>query len=160
MLLSQASRYGLKGLVFLAQQPAGTVVLLGDIASAEDLPRSFLAKIFRRLARHGVVRSSRGAVRGYSLARPPKRIQVRELLEVIEGPDIATRCPFWDQGCTDDNPCVFHEQHRGGAQGVMRAVMEQTLEDLVNGGAASRSGARREGLRKLQRSRKRQFFGK
>lgn len=153
MLLSQASRYGLEGLIYLAQKPAGTVMVLSDIAVADNLPRFFLAKIFRKLTQHGLLRSSRGAVRGYALARPPEKIRVQQVLEAIEGPDIARRCPFWDQSCTDKTPCIFHERCKKPSEGMMGAVMEQTLEDLVRG-AASRSRARQRSLRKLQRSKK------
>ena len=153
MLLSQASRYGLEGLIYLAERPEGTVMVLGDIAVADDLPHFFLAKIFRKLTQHGLLRSSRGAVRGYALARPPGKIRVQQILEAIEGPDIASRCPFWSQVCTDKTPCVFRERCRKPSEGMMGAVMEQTLADLVKGSAA-RSRARRRSIKKLARGKK------
>jgi Rrf2 family protein len=139
--------------MYLAERPPGTVMVLGDIAVADNLPRFFLAKIFRKLTQHGLLRSSRGAIRGYALARPPTKIRVQHILEAIEGPDIAKRCPFWSQVCTDRTPCIFHERCRKPSEGMMEAVMEQTLEDLVKSSAA-RSRARRRSIKKLAQTRK------
>lgn len=107
---SRESEYGLKGLLFLAKQPPGSILLLFEIAKASGLPQSFLAKIFQKLVHHGVLRSFRGAIRGYALGRPPKEISIREILEAIEGPDLFGRCIFWNNQCGNENPCPLHER--------------------------------------------------
>ena len=69
MKLSRESLYAIEGLFVLAAKPLGTVMLLRDIAEARRIPPTFLAKIFQKLNRADIVASSRGAVRGYALAR-------------------------------------------------------------------------------------------
>ena len=54
MQLTRESEYALIGLSALASEPVGSVVSLAAIAEAKDLPRTFLAKIFQKLARHGI----------------------------------------------------------------------------------------------------------
>src|SRR6266496_4123522 len=67
MQLTRESVYAIQGLAFLAQQPSGGAVALADVAATQNLPRSFLAKIFQKLARHGVLAAGRGPASGYVL---------------------------------------------------------------------------------------------
>lgn len=132
MRLSREAEYGLRGLLYLAQQDASQTVRLSEIAAAEDLPPSFLAKTFQKLSRHGLVVSHRGgAQRGYALARSPGAIRVREILEAIEGPNLFARCIFWNHRCGEDQPCVLHHRWRH-VRDLFVAVLEQTtLADVI-----------------------------
>ncbi|MFQ5883297.1 MAG: RrF2 family transcriptional regulator [Candidatus Methylomirabilales bacterium] len=108
MQLSRESEYGLRALVYLAQQPPATILTLNQIAEARDLPVGFLAKTFQKLVRHGLLQSFRGRQRGYCLAREASDIRLREVLEAIEGPDLFDRCLFWGHHCGRRNPCLLH----------------------------------------------------
>jgi DNA-binding IscR family transcriptional regulator len=80
-----------------------------------------------------VLQSSRGAVRGYALARRPKDIKVKEIFLAIEGPDLFDRCLFWSDRCADADPCPMHARWKPVRQQV-RDMMEQTsLADLLKG---------------------------
>jgi Rrf2 family protein len=92
MRLTRASEYALRGLAVLAASPVGAATPLEDIARARDLPASFLAKIFQKLARHGVLMASRGPGRGYALAQPAAAISLKTILESVEGPDLFQHC--------------------------------------------------------------------
>ncbi|MBI3990328.1 MAG: Rrf2 family transcriptional regulator [candidate division NC10 bacterium] len=132
MKLSRESEYGLEGLLFLAKQPPGTVMLLGDIAKAQGLPQSFLAKIFQKFVQHGLVRSFRGRRRGYAMAKPPTAIPLKEVLEAVEGPDLFDRCIFWNNRCADTDPCRLHDRWKQIKPQLMRMMERTTLEDLVS----------------------------
>lgn len=110
MNLTQESDYGLAGLKVLAGQPFGKVMLLRTIAARGALPEGFLAKIFQKLSRHNIVVSHRGAVRGYSLARPASSINLRDILEAVEGRDLMDQCLFWPSHCDSQRPCGLHQQ--------------------------------------------------
>lgn len=132
MKLSRESEYGLEGLLFLARQPQGTVILLADIAKAQELPQSFLAKIFQKFVQHGLVRSYRGRQRGYALAKPPAAIPLKEIMEAIEGPDLFDRCIFWSDRCADSNPCRLHDRWKQIKPQLIKAMEETTVEDLIH----------------------------
>ena len=126
MLLTQESLYALEGLAVLTERSPETVVPLAEIADARDLPASFLAKIFQKLARHGVVRAERGRGKGYALSRPAAEITVHEVLTAIEGPQALDRCFFWQGHCADTNPCPLHYRFR-----EMRPVFEEWLGSIT-----------------------------
>src|SRR5574341_660496 len=136
MKLGRESEYAIIGLITLAMKPHGTVMLLRDIAASRGVSQSFLAKIFQKLTRGGVVFSSRGAIRGYALARDPGEIRVKEILLATEGPDFLDRCIFWNHRCADSDPCPMHFRWKRVKDDIISALMERTtLADLVNGKA-------------------------
>src|SRR5579872_1204502 len=131
MKLSRESEYGLAGLIYLARQVPGTMLAVKAVAEAEALPGMFLAKTFSRLARHGVLRSQRGRRRGYELARSPREISVREILEGIEGPGLFERCIFWSDGCSERRPCMLHEAWKAVRPRFRDLLTETTLADCA-----------------------------
>lgn len=132
MKLGRESAYAIEGLLVLAKKPLGTAMLLRDIAASRGVPQSFLAKIFQKLTRSGIVSSSRGAIRGYALARRPKEIKVKEIFVAIEGPDLFDRCFFWSDRCADSNPCPMHFRWKRVKRQVIGELMDRTtLADLA-----------------------------
>ncbi|MBI3983644.1 MAG: Rrf2 family transcriptional regulator, partial [Gemmatimonadetes bacterium] len=55
MQLTKQSEYALQGLAFLAAADPERAIPLAEIAEAQHLPASFLAKIFQKLVRHGIL---------------------------------------------------------------------------------------------------------
>jgi Rrf2 family protein len=151
MTFSRECEYALKGLAALATETGNRPLMLSEIASREDLPQSFLSKIFQKLLRHGLVVSSRGIQRGYTLARDPQAIPLRSIIEAIEGPDLFDRCVFAHANCGDENPCLVHLAWRE-VRPQVQAVFERTsLRDLVDARAAASSpAARRSRLRRAR----------
>jgi Rrf2 family protein len=134
--LGRESEYAIEGLLVLAEKPPGTVMLLRDVADAARVPHDFLAKIFQKVARGGIVKSSRGATRGYALSRSPRAIKVKEVFLAVEGPDLFDRCIFWSERCADSDPCPLHARWKRVRERVIGELMERTtLADLLNDAA-------------------------
>jgi Rrf2 family protein len=131
MKVRRESKYGLTGLIYLAQQPSGRVIGLKEIASRGDLPQGFLAKIFPKFVQHGLVKVYRGSTRGYCLAKSPEEIRLREILEAIEGPQVIEQCFFWGSECDVTNPCPVHCQWREVRPWINAILERTTLRDLI-----------------------------
>ena len=86
MQFTKAEEYGMLGVLYLAQKNDSSVTPLSEISEARQIPEKFLAKIFQALAKSGIVKSYRGVRGGFTLSRNPDRINVREILESIQGP--------------------------------------------------------------------------
>ena len=72
--------------MFLAQRSNPyEPVLLREIARQADAPEAFLSKVFQSLRASSLVRSHRGARRGYALARPPQDISLYDIVAATEG---------------------------------------------------------------------------
>lgn len=136
MKLSQESEYGLEGLKVLARQPVGEIMVLQKIAALGALPERFLAKIFQKLSRHNIVLSHRGVVRGYSLARSPGAISLREILEAVEGRNLLAQCLFWPSRCDPQRPCSLHQQWIAVRPKLQQMLEATTLEQIALGSAS------------------------
>jgi Rrf2 family protein len=92
-MLTQRSRYALRAMLFLAEQPAGGAPMpMNRIAAQANVPRKFLELILADLREAGFLLSTRGKMGGYKLARGPHLISLGEVIRVIEGPLALVPC--------------------------------------------------------------------
>jgi Rrf2 family protein len=138
MKLGKESRYAVEGLVVLAQQPFGTTMQLREIAAAAGVPANFLAKIFQKLGRANILASSRGAVRGYALARRANTISVKDVFVAVEGGDVFDRCIFWSDRCADLSPCPMHNEWKKVRQAITQRMQGMTLAGVARQNPAKR----------------------
>ena len=108
MQLTRGAGYATRGMIRLAKLPTGAVVQVSEIAAAEGLPESYLAKLFQDLARGGIVRSHRGARGGFALARPASQITLRQLVEAVDGPIYLQRCLAPWEHCDKQDCCALY----------------------------------------------------
>jgi Rrf2 family protein len=86
MKLTRAADYAIRGILYMAMKPAGSVLVIPEIAQQMGIPVGFLARIFQSLSRAGIVVSHRGKRGGYSLIREPADLNLKDVVEVVEGP--------------------------------------------------------------------------
>jgi Rrf2 family protein len=103
MHVTRAGEYGIFGVLHLARQPPGRVVMIEEISNATGVPQSYLAKIFQSLTKSGIVQSHRGAAGGFTLGKAPRDILVLDIIESVEG-------PVTFQSCLADAPqCIISQ---------------------------------------------------
>jgi len=83
-IMNRTERYRLLALVELARLHPRSAPA-AEIARSRDIPGAYLARLLAELARTGVVTTRRGAGGGVALARDPRRLPVRELLDRDSG---------------------------------------------------------------------------
>lgn len=72
-----------------------------------NVPLRFALKILRKLVASGAVKSYKVAHGGYMIAKDPKDITLREVIEAVEGPFMISRCQQDDYCCTNTS-CRVH----------------------------------------------------
>ncbi len=82
--LTVSVEYGIHCLLWLAGSD-GTALSSRDLAELQRISPSFLAKIFPKLEKAGIVEASEGVRGGYRLAQPPEEISVLQIVDAIEG---------------------------------------------------------------------------
>jgi Rrf2 family protein len=85
MKISSRGHYALLAIFDLAAQPTDEPIKIASIAKRQGIPQKFLELILASLKQGGFVKSHRGAVGGYQLARRPETITVGEVLRFIDG---------------------------------------------------------------------------
>lgn len=84
MRLSTAGRYALRAMADLSRHGGGDLVPRLDIAERQAVSEQYLAQLFVRLRRAGLVESVRGPSGGYRLARPADGITAGDVLRAVE----------------------------------------------------------------------------
>lgn len=92
MKLSAKGEYGVRAMVILALEFRAGPIPLREIAERENISYQFLEQIFLPLRRAGLLESVRGAKGGYTLARPPDKINVGDVIRALEGPIAPVVC--------------------------------------------------------------------
>jgi Rrf2 family cysteine metabolism transcriptional repressor len=135
LLISTRSRYGLKLMYELALRFGAQPVFLKDIASAHSISEKYLSKLVIPLRGAGLVSSFRGAHGGYALAREPRAITVREIVQVLEGKLSPAVGPRRKGDPPDSHPAdaVWAMLDKT----VVQALENVTLESLVQAGRES-----------------------
>jgi Rrf2 family protein len=85
MKLSSNEEYGLRCLLRLGYEGPGGSLTLPEIGQAEGVSEAYAAKIMRILRRGGFVKSARGKIGGYTLARPAREIIVGDVIDQLGG---------------------------------------------------------------------------
>ncbi|MNS26124.1 HTH-type transcriptional repressor NsrR [compost metagenome] len=122
MMITRATEYASLTMLYLAKQPAGKLSYTAEIAEAEHIPPAFLVKVIPRLVKAGLVVSRRGSSGGIELAKDPKTVTLRHVLEAMEG-EVAANV------CTSSQP---YQCHKAGCslKGVFAKAQAQYLEAL------------------------------
>jgi Rrf2 family protein len=147
MIFSNPTEYAIRGLAELVcrttlngQPPANgngngvgysQRIMIEELVRGTDLPRDFLAKIFQRLARAGILISSKGRGGGFALARPAHEITLSQVVEVLEGPQCSDRCVVGLEKCNDHMPCPQHDLYKPIRQRLKDYLATTTVADLA-----------------------------
>lgn len=131
MQLTRSGEYGLRGVLFLARQPREKFVLVSEISKYQRIPEPFLAKIFQRLSKAGLLRSSRGSKGGFSLGKPAGSITMREVIETIDGPIALNRCLRREGECDEEGLCPIYEVWSKAQNQLLEILDSTTVEDLA-----------------------------
>jgi Rrf2 family transcriptional regulator, iron-sulfur cluster assembly transcription factor len=132
MQITRSGEYGLRGLVFLATKPPEKVTLVSEVSREQNIPETFLAKIFQRLSKAGLLRSVRGAKGGFTLRKPAYEITMREIIEALEGPIALNRCLLRKGECEEEKICPLHTVWEEVQQRFLEILDNTTMEDLAN----------------------------
>jgi Rrf2 family protein len=85
MRVSAKADYAARAAAELANA-IGSPITADRIAEAQDIPVKFLETILSELKHAGIVRSQRGPVGGYTLARPADQISLADVIRAVDGP--------------------------------------------------------------------------
>lgn len=131
MLITRATEYAIRALLYLAKQPKGEIVLKKDICRSQDITPAFLTKILQPLIKDGVVGSQRGVGGGFYLLKDPEDLTLLEVVMSQEGPLYLNHCVAQEGICEKDVFCPVHGAWQEIRQELMATLGRYTFADLV-----------------------------
>ena len=91
MKLSRTIVYAVHAMLQMAQATSGEPISRSQLAAAGPLPERFLLEILHSLTARGLVRSIRGVEGGFTLARSPDQVTLRDIFEAFDYPPSSLR---------------------------------------------------------------------
>lgn len=143
--------YALHCLLYLADPGAGAQAASArDLAELQGVSVEYVAKLFTRLQKAGLLTATEGAKGGFSLARPAGRITMLDVVEAIDGEkklfdcqEIRGRCAVFGErppGWATKGVCSIHAVMLEAEAKMRDALAGHTLAD-INARVASKAPA-------------------
>ena len=131
MKLSTRARYGVRVMVELALNYGKGSVILKDISKRQNISEKYLSLIIIPLRGVGLVNSIRGAHGGYSLAKDPSQITMKEIVDVLEGDCSLVNCVNDPSACPRVPICASHDIWAIIGGKISETLSSITLDMLV-----------------------------
>ena len=135
--------YAIHCLLSLPRSSEDSPMDVGNIAEFYGVSRTYLAKIFTRLKKAGLVHSSIGAKGGYELAKPAAQITFWDIVVAVEGEFRLFECRnirekiaiYRDNSQKPDWPsrgsCTIHMVMMDAEAQIKKSLQEKTLAWLM-----------------------------
>lgn len=124
MNITQESDYAIRSVLILVKNQEKHILDAKTICELGNIPLRFLLKLLRKLIKSGIIKSYRGINGGYSLAKKPIEINLKDIIESIEGPITINRCLYDKDSCSagkGDNCCIH---------GALFRVQSKMIDEL------------------------------
>lgn len=129
MKLTRASDYAIRFLTHLAEDGEEWTSI--ELAKELDIPFNHLAKLVQILSRRGFIITRKGKGGGLRLARDPKKIDLAEVVEAIEGPVVISDCIFHRESCRFSAKCKARKCLGQVRSSIQNILSKTTISDLV-----------------------------
>jgi Rrf2 family protein len=106
---------------------------LREIAKRQDLSVKYLEQLIIPLKAAGYIRSVRGARGGYTLARKPDKINVGQIIKVLEGGLSLVDCVEDPKMCEREKNCPTRDIWLRMSERLMEELSSLTLSDVLDG---------------------------
>ncbi|MBD2702282.1 Rrf2 family transcriptional regulator [Spirosoma sp. BT702] len=111
-MISKKAKYAIKALKALTKAYGSGPVLIAQISEQESIPKKFLESILLDLRNHGILQSQKGKGGGYLLRVEPDRVNLAQVIRIIDGPIAPTPCVSLNfyvrcDDCVDEATCAL-----------------------------------------------------
>jgi len=128
-LLSDATEYALRAVVWLAQHP-GEAQKTREIAEGTHAAQGYLVKVLQNLAKAGILSAQRGSHGGFTLERDPATLSVLEVINAIDPIERIHTCPLGLEA-HGVNLCPMHRRIDDAMASIEEGFRQSTIQDLI-----------------------------
>ena len=131
-ILRRNTDYALRAMVNLAAHYGEGPVSTRDISQTEDISYQLTCKLMQKLNNAGLVKSSMGPKGGFVLSRTPKKINLAEIIDTIQGPLSLSRCLLGENVCQRQNSCPITVKLTKLQKNISDYLQSITLDELFH----------------------------
>lgn len=131
MRISTKGQYGARLMLELALHYEKGTVLLKNIAKNQEISEGYLEHLLPALRIAGLVNSTRGAHGGYTLAKSPSEITLKEVIQALEGSLSPVECIDTPAVCQRVQFCITRDIWKELGEKMSQTLESVTLKDMV-----------------------------
>jgi Rrf2 family transcriptional regulator, nitric oxide-sensitive transcriptional repressor len=135
-LLSDASEYALRAVLWLADRP-GQPQTTHEIAAATKAAPGYLAKVLQSLGKAGILRAQRGMHGGFTLQRDPREIAVLQVINAVDPIERILTCPL-GIATHGSQLCPLHRRIDDAVARIEAAFADTTIAEILAEPSASK----------------------
>lgn len=131
-MFNKETEYALRGLVYIqVQNLKGFKPGIAEIAKEIDAPPFYTGKIMQRLVKQGFLVSIKGKGGGFFFDGRKPDLQLKTVIQAIEGEKTYCGCGFGLKHCDDNHPCPLHGQYAPIRDSINNLVSLNTVQSLA-----------------------------
>ena len=128
-MLTQTVEYALRAATYLATVP-GESRTVEQIAEVTLVPVAYLSKVLQQLVRGKIVASRRGAGGGFTLAHPPHKLKILQIVQAVDPIQRITTCPL-GLAAHGKRLCPLHRRLDNALAEMEKAFAASTLAEVL-----------------------------
>lgn len=132
MKLSSRGRYGTRLMLELAKNYGKGPISMSEISSNQNIPIKYLEQLIIPLKKAKLVTSVRGPKGGHMLSRSPKKINLWDVLNLLEPKLSIVDCVGDESICKNSRDCVIRPVWGEAFQAIMKIFKQKNLEDILH----------------------------
>jgi len=132
MIFSKSFGYTVRGVLYItSMQERKQFVQVEEIAAALSVPRHFMGKILKKLAKEHILSSVKGPSGGFTINSKTMDITLLQLVKLTDGSIILDHCVMRLKECNSRRPCPMHERMEGWRTGLKMMLSNTTIKHLL-----------------------------
>ena len=131
-LIRRNTDYALRVLTLMGLAEKDKIFYARDLAAREEVPKVFMHKILQKLVAGKILRSHRGRFGGgFSLAADARRISLKDIMDIMQGPFAVNRCYLEKGKCHRMETCPLHRQLQKAQKEIENTLGKLKLDTLT-----------------------------
>jgi Rrf2 family protein len=136
MILSNTCKYGIRSVIYLAiNAKDGNKIGIKKISKDLDIPTPFLGKILQMLAKRKILTSTKGPNGGFGIGKPPEKITLLDIVEIIDGRDVFDACVISLESCSSlehkNSSCPIHKKFSEIRSNLINLFENETIDNMA-----------------------------
>jgi Rrf2 family iron-sulfur cluster assembly transcriptional regulator len=132
MIFSKSFGYAVRGVLYIARTENGhRSVQVEEIASGLAVPRHFMAKVLKKLAKEGIINSAKGPLGGFRINDKTLNTSLLRFVDLSNDRDVVDTCVLQFKKCNPKNPCPLHSRMDKIRSDLSTVLHSATIGDLM-----------------------------
>lgn len=132
VIFSKQCEYAIQALIYLSKKTETEWVSTKEIADNLNIPQHFLGKIFQMLSNKGILKSKKGLQGGFALSKLSSEINLKDIVDTIDGDAYNTECVAGFPDCSNNNPCPLHNSWKDLREGIVNMLSSRNLKQMAD----------------------------